>query len=496
MFNLFRKKVRVRFAPSPTGFVHIGSLLTVLFDYLFARHHRGTFVLRIEDTDQKREVEGSVENILKVLKWAGLEPDEGIFLNSEGKAASRGKYGPYTQSERLPIYQKYAQKLIEAGAAYYCFCSAERLEEVRAEQEARKELTHYDRHCRDLSREEAEKKIKNGAPHVIRQKVPADGEIILNDLIRGEVKFPLDSVDDSVLLKSDGFPTYHLAVVVDDYLMKITHVIRGQEWLPSTPKHLLLYKSFGWAPPQFAHMSHLLNKDRTKLSKRKGDVAVEDYIRKGYLPEALINFLVTTGWNEGEGSEQELYSTAELIKKFDLGKVHRTGAIFDVDKLDWFNGMYIRKLSPEKLVELARPYLEEAGYKVADEKLLQKVVLLEQERIKKLSDLPELVKFVFAEKLDYDPALLVWKKSTADQTKNILIDLEKFFAEINDWSKENLEKKIMAWVVNRGLTNGEVLWPMRVALTGEKNSPGPFEVAEVLGKDKSLMRIKEAIEIM
>jgi glutamyl-tRNA synthetase len=490
-------KVRVRFAPSPTGFVHVGSLLTALYDYLLAKQNKGDFILRIEDTDQARLVEGSVENLLKVLAWAGINPDEGVILDKNGKITEKGEYGPYTQSQRLPLYQKYAQELAAKGAAYYCFCSEERLQKLREEQEKNKQLTRYDGHCRDLSPEEVQKRLKAGEKFVIRQKIPASGEIVLNDLVRGEVKFPLDSIDEGVLLKSDGFPTYHLAVVVDDYLMKITHVIRAQEWLPSTPKHLLLYQALGWPVPQFAHMSHLLNKDRTKLSKRKGNVAVEYYIQQGYLPEALINFLVTTGWNEGAGSEKEIYSFDELIKKFSLDRVHKTGAIFDLDKLDWINGLYIRQMPVKKLTRLCLPYLS-SQFAVRSSQLdyIEKIVTLEQERLKKLSDLPALTKYFFVDKLDYEPKLLIWKKSDAKTIKQNLEKLLEFLPTIKNWTKKNLEKQIVQWVGEQGLTNGEILWPMRVALTGEEKSPSPFEIAEILGQTKSLERVKTAISLL
>lgn len=486
-------KVRVRFAPSPTGFVHVGSLLTALFDYLMARQNDGVFILRVEDTDQKRSVPGSVENLLKVLQQVGLNPDEGVMLDQSGQITQKGDFGPYIQSERLDFYKKYADQLIGSGDAYYCFCTEERLEELRAEQEKNKQLTRYDGHCRNLSAEEVKKKLAAGESYVIRQRVPNDETIVYQDLIRGEVKFPLDSLDDSVLLKSDGFPTYHLAVVVDDHLMEISHVIRGQEWLPSTPKHLLLYRAFGWTPPLFAHMSHLLNKDRSKLSKRQGDVAVEDYLRQGYLPAALLNFLAITGWNEGRGSEQEIYSLAELVEKFSLKKIHQTGAYFDREKLDWLNGVYIRNLSVANLTKLCLPYLTAVGYAVDDLSYVEKVVSLEQERIKKLADLPELVLYFFTDQLDYDAKILVWKKSDAPGAKKCLSALTEFLPKIKKWTKEDLEKEIMPWIAEQGLTNGEVLWPMRVALTGKEKSPGPFEVASVLGQEKVLERLQMAI---
>jgi nondiscriminating glutamyl-tRNA synthetase len=492
MFNFFKPKVRTRFAPSPTGYVHLGSLRSALYEYLFARQNGGVFFLRIEDTDQTREVPGAVENLLKVLKWAGIEPDEGIFLNSRGEASQKGKFGPYMQSKRLGLYLKYAKILVDKDLAYYCFCTPERLEVLRHEQEETGRPTRYDGLCKQLSQGEIKKKIANGENCVIRMKMPVAREIEFADIIRGKVKINSNDLDEQVLLKADGFPTYHLAHVVDDHLMKTTHVIRGEEWLPSTPKHLILFEYFGWQAPQYAHLPLILNPDKSKLSKRQGDVAVEDYRDKGYLPEALINYVALLGWNPG--TDQEIFSLPKLIKNFSLSKVHKAGAVFDIRKLDWINGAYIKKLPNKKFVQLALPFLKNRLGELPQDIDLDKIFKIEQERIDKLSDMGEGIGFFFTDELDYDAKLLVWKKS--DQTATAK-NLELLYDKLNndgDWSKENLEKSLLEFIKNRGLSNGEMLWPLRVALTGQEKSPTPFEVAEILGKGKTIKRIKGAIE--
>ena len=352
--------VRVRFAPSPTGYVHIGSLRTALYNYLFAKQHGGQYLLRIEDTDQTRYVEGAIENMIRVLKWAGIEHDEGAMLTNDGKLVQRGDYGPYIQSERLEIYQKYIKQLIEKGHAYYCFCSKERLEDLREEQKAKGLTPKYDGKCRQYSLEEAQKRIEAGEDYVVRLKLPENQDILFEDLIRGTVVVNTNDLDDQVLMKADGYPTYHFAVVVDDHLMGITHVIRGEEWVISTPKHVYLYQAFGWPVPKFVHLPNILNKDKKKLSKRQGDVAVEDFRKKGYLPEGLVNYLALVGWSPEDN--QEIFQMEELIQKFSLDRVSKSGGIFDIDKLNWINAHHIKEASPERLAQLARPHLIDAGY--------------------------------------------------------------------------------------------------------------------------------------
>lgn len=505
MFFFNRNKIRTRFAPSPTGYLHIGGLRTALYGYLFARQNRGKFVLRIEDTDQTREVAGAVENLLKSLKWAGLEPDEGVLLNRRGKIAEKGRFGPYTQSKRVKIYQKYAQKLVKMGQAYYCFCRTERLEALRQIQEKEGKPTRYDWHCRHLTNNEIKFKLEKSESSVIRLKVPENQEIEFTDWVRGRVKFDTNEIDDQILLKSDGFPTYHLANVIDDHLMKISHIIRGEEWLSSAPKHILLYAMFGWPAPEFIHLPLILNPDRSKLSKRQGDVAVEDYIKQGYLPQAIINFVALLGWNPG--TEQETFFLEELIDVFDLSRVHKAGAIFNQEKLDWLNGEYIKKLPLERFVELAMPFLELFPL-IKREGNLKKILALEQPRIKKLSEVGEGVKFFFEEELNYEPELLIWKKSPPkanslpkDRKPTILKNLELLIVELEkyskgEWIKETLETSIKNFIVSNNLNNGEVLWPMRVALTGLEKSPTPFEVAEILGQEKTISRLKAAVSLL
>jgi nondiscriminating glutamyl-tRNA synthetase len=491
--GLFKhEKVKTRFAPSPTGFLHVGGLRTALYAYIFAKQNNGGFVLRVEDTDQTREVEGAVESLLKSLKWAGLEPDEGVLLDSDGKVAERGNLGPYTQSKRVEIYQKYAQELVNRGHAYYCFCSSQRLEKLRKDQQDAGQPTHYDRECLKLTNEDTKKRIEAGEKYVIRMKVPEDANIEFNDGVRGRVVFNTKDIDDQIILKTDGFPTYHLASVIDDHLMEITHVIRGEEWLPSTPKHILLYNFFDWKLPEFVHIPLILNPDKTKLSKRQGDVAVEDYIEKGYLPEALINFIALLGWNPG--TDQEVFSLEQLIEEFDSKKIHKSGAVFDHDKLDWMNGEYIKKINFNEFKELVIPFLQNNISSALENINIDKLLKVEKERISKLSEAGEQMGFVFTDNLEYKTDDLIWKKSDKESTvKNLKLLVSELEKQV-DWSAEKLEKNIIKFIADNGLKNGDVLWPMRFALTGEQKSPTPFEVAEILGKEKSIERLKEAID--
>lgn len=502
--------VRTRFAPSPTGFLHVGGLRTALYAYLFAKLNGGQFLLRIEDTDRERFVEGGVENILHSLYWAGVVPDEGVVLGSRQviksssyKIGQIGEKGPYIQSERLPIYQKYAGALLEKGHAYYCFCSSERLDQLRAEQQKKKQPSGYDQFClKNVSYEDAKKRVAAGEKHVVRLKMPKTGETTFNDLVRGQVSFKNALVDDQVLIKSDGFPTYHLAVVVDDHLMEISHVIRGEEWISSTPKHVQLYQYFGWQAPEFAHLPLLLNPDKSKLSKRQGDVAVSDYEAKGYLPEALVNFVAFLGWNPGDN--REMFTLEELVKEFKIGKINKTGAVFNLEKLDWYNREHIKRLSDEELAKRTMLFFEKEEFykkKIENGNLkleigeLAKVVKLERERITTLSELPEALKFVF-ELSDYAAELLIWKKGSREELKKILPGIKDKLFEISEaeWNRKKLEEVLMAWIRDMGYGTGNVLWPMRVALSGLKNSPGPFEIAEVLGKSETIERLARSSE--
>ena len=513
-------KVRVRIAPSPTGYVHIGNFRTILYNYLFAKKNKADFVVRIEDTDQKRFVPGAIESLLKVLDWAGIEytegPTEKLKIKSQklkvidsknySDIVEIGEYGPYIQSERLSIYKKYAEQLVKNGQAYYCFCTSERLEELRSQQATEKKAPMYDRHCLEkLSKEEVNKKLEENYPYVIRLKVPKNETIEFEDTVRGEIKFDTNTIDDQVLLKSDGYPTYHLAVVVDDQEMGINYVIRGEEWLPSTPKHIILYKAFGWEMPRYAHLPLLLNPDKTKLSKRQGDVAVEDYIKNGYLKEAIINFVALLGWNPGEGSTQEIFTIEELTDKFELERVHKAGAVFDIKKLDWINSEWIKKIAFDDLFNRAKEfYLEKDFYKSWNtkhearnnkekEEYLKKVLTVERERLTNLSSVGESNKFFFTD-INYAKELLCWKDMTDEELKNNLEKAKNILSNIaeTDWTKENLEKLL---IDAAGEKRGEFLWPIRAALTGEQKSPSPFEVAWVLGKEETIKRIDKAINL-
>lgn len=519
--------VRTRFAPSPTGYLHVGGLRTALYNYLYAKKNQGTFILRIEDTDQKRFVEGAREHLMEMMKWANLTYEEGPDAD--------GKFGPYIQSERTEIYQKYAQELLDKKAAYRCFCTQERLDEMRAHQEKQKKAPMYDRHCLYLSEEEIQKKLDEGVPYVIRQKIPSAEVVKFDDHIRGKVSFAAKTLDDQVLLKSDGFPTYHLANVVDDHLMEITHVIRGEEWLPSTPKHILLYQAFGWQHPDFAHIPLLLNKDRSKLSKRQNDVSVEDYIKKGYLKEAIINFIAFLGWHPGSAEESEIFTLEELSEKFTLEKVHKAGAIFDVEKLDWFNWQWHRKnhhdnlkkiaqeIDPnvsienpkkgefaykfddkskqdsfaskraEALLKLCGEYLDEK-YKSNEDLLNKGLITVEEKILKNPKEINDYIGFYF-ELGQYDINLLTHEKMKVDleMAKKALENSLETLEKLDDFSEENLQKTLLELVQKLELKNGQVLWPLRSALTGLQYSPGVFEIAWVLGKEETLKRIKKAL---
>ncbi len=486
--------IRTRFAPSPTGYLHIGGLRTALYNYLHARHEKGEFILRIEDTDRERYVEGAVEGLIDALNRCGLDYDEGPVLNGD-VVEQKGKKGPYIQSDRVDTYREHAEALLVKGHAYRCFCSPERLESMRKEQQLAKMPTKYDRHCMNLSEEEVVKKIELGEPFVVRMRVP-EGETVMEDVIRGKVKFPNAEVDDQVLLKSDGFPTYHLANVVDDHLMEITHVIRGEEWLSSTPKHVILYNMLGWDVPTFAHLPLILNPDKSKLSKRQGDVAVEDYLVKGYLPEALLNFVATLGYNPK--GDQEIYSMDELVKLFDLSKVNSSGAVFNTEKLNWLNAHYIKEKDIDELVDLVQYFLIRANKKV-EEGRLEKIVTVERERLTRLDEIVDLVDMYEGLPEFADPNILVWKKSDAADSRAMLEGLIEQVESMKDSDFAELglvETAIKRYIEEKGYANGNVLWPMRVALSGKSASPSPFELSWVFGKNTTLERLKHALETL
>jgi len=502
-------KVRVRIAPSPTGFVHIGNLRTILYNYLFAKHNEGDFIVRIEDTDRSRFVKGAVENLLKVLEWAGIEYDEGPF-QQKNKLIEKGEYGPYFQSNRLEIYNEHINQLLDSGKAYYCFCSKERLDNLREEQKKKKLPPKYDNCCRDLGRKEIEEKLRYKEPHVIRFRMPDEKEIVINDIIHGAITVNTKDLDDYVLIKSDKYPTYHFANVVDDHLMKITHVMRGDEWIASTPKHVMLYESFGWNQPIFAHLPQLVNKQKKKLSKRESDVAVHDFVKAGYLNNALLNFIALLGWNSG--SDQEIFTQNELIKQFDLERVHKSSAVFDKEKLDWFNSYYIKQLKLDEFFEMAVPYLESTelivqrkkDFEIVDTKevistaQLKQIIELEQSRIKKLSDLPAALEYFFKNEVIYEPKILLWKKNTKEATIKHLKALKNFIfhIETEDFLLDKIDEEIKKFIEENSYENGDILWPMRVALSGRKASPGPFEIAAALGKDKTKQRLELAISLL
>lgn len=479
-------RTRTRFAPSPTGLLHVGGLRTALYAYLLAKKHMGDFILRIEDTDQSRLVAGAVEDIIQNLTWAGVTIDEG--------PTQGGAYAPYVQSQRLELYQRHAQHLIASGNAYYCFCSSERLEKVRARQMAAKQPPAYDRHCRNLSVQEVETTLQNGTAYVIRLKVPLEGECIFTDNIRGLVIISYNNVDDQVLLKSDGFPTYHLAATIDDHHMEISHVIRGEEWLPSTPKHLLLYKYFGWTAPQFAHLPLLLNQDKSKLSKRHGDVSVAEYRSKGYLPEALVNFVAFLGWNPGEGDTREILSIQELIKEFSIEHVGKSGAVFNIEKLQWFNQQYIHRMTDDELLKRLKPFLQEKGWLQFADDYIKKVIPLLKERVTVLPDFLINGQYFFVESTSFDEQGKA-KNWGPDAAKHVQTLTEQF-AALPSWDAASLEQTLRTYAQTVGLSAGKLIHPLRLALTGVTSGPSVFHLIEVLGKEQVLKRAAFAISAL
>lgn len=475
-------EVRVRFAPSPTGLVHVGSLRTALYNYMFARHNNGKFILRIEDTDQDRYVEGAVDNLLNVLKWAGLDYDEGP--EKETGSAS------YYQSKRLEIYKRYIKILFDKGFAYPCFCSNERLEQMRLEQMASGEDTRYDGHCRSINSVEAKKRMRNN-PYIMRMIIPSGETVFVDDIIRGKVSFQTDILDEQVLIKSDGFPTYHFANVVDDHLMKISHVIRGEEWLPSTPKHVLLYKMFDWEIPKFAHLPLLLNANRSKLSKRQGDVAVEDYRDKGILPQALVNFVALLGWNKGD--DQEIFSLLELCEYFTLERVTKAGAVFDIDKLYWINGQYIRQMDENEYLDMGMNWLTKLGLDSSDHEKNKLILLSVRKHLNRFDELVDVTSIFFNNELNYTEDALVWIKK--DESLQIF---KKIQERINNYRELTLEnfKELMKDVQNETGIKGKDLWmPVRAAITGQITGPELPAVITVIGKDRVESFLNHTIEI-
>ena len=483
--------IRVRFPPSPTGLLHIGNVRTALFNYLFAKKHGGVFVLRIEDTDRARSKKEYEEDIFEALRWLGLDADEG--------PESGGPYAPYRQSERTEIYKKYLGALLADGKAFYCFHSEQELKAEGARLMAAKQPPVHPCEYRDLESADAEKIKEEKLDHVIRFKTPAGRTVVFRDLIRGEVSFASDLIGDFSIAKSMDEPLYHLAVVVDDYEMKISHVIRGEDHIANTPKHILLMEALGFPLPQFAHLPLLLGTDRTKLSKRHGAMALRDFRAAGYLPETLINFMALLGWNPG--GEREIFSREELVGAFSLEKIQKSGAVFDTAKLDWMNGEYIRKKSVAELTKLCKPYIEEffappASFQhsniLQNVGMLERIVALEQPRLKKLSEIGERTEYFFR-RPEYDKELLRWKDADNEKIAASLARAEKILAGIGvDASREHTEKVFLDDIGTGD--KGFLLWPLRVALSGRKASPGPFEIMEILGVEESLARIRAAKE--
>ena len=487
------RPVRVRFAPSPTGPLHIGGVRTALFNWLFARHHGGKFILRIEDTDQKRTVPGSAEQLMRALRWFGLTYDEGPDIG--------GEYGPYVQSERVDMYQKWAQWLVENNKAYPCYCSAERLKQVNEEKEKRGEQPGYDRHCRNLTAEERAAKEAEGITSVIRFKMPLEGETVVHDLIRGEVRFDNARQQDTVIFKSDGFPTYHLAHVIDDHAMQISHVMRSNEWLPSLPLHWRIWEAFGWQQPNYAHLPVLLNPNgKGKLSKRHAGftqdgkqvlVLAQEFMDAGYLPEAVVNFLTNVGWSMP--GDKEFFPVAEAIAEFDLARVNPADSVFPIEKLEWLNGMWIRELAVDDLARRLRPVLEEAGFEVNGEVLL-KVTPLVQTRLKTLNEVVEMAGFFFRDEFvpPESPDDLIQKKMDAAGTVDALQHAYDHLLTVAEWTHDSLEAAMRALAEEMGLKAGQLFGTLRTAVTGQQVSPPLFETMEIVGRDESLRRIQIA----
>ncbi len=477
------ENVRTRFAPSPTGFLHVGGLRTALYNYLFAKHYNGKLVLRIEDTDRSRYVPGATENLVQTLQTMSIDYDEG--------PDKEGSYSPYVQSERQELYKKHAQQLVDQEDAYHCFCTPDRLEEMRKKQEANGEQPKYDGTCRRLSNVEIKENLSEGKPYVIRLKMPGEGETVFQDLIRGEVRVNNEMVDDQILIKSDGLPTYHLANVVDDHFMEITHVIRGEEWLLSVPKHLQLYRAFNWQIPQLAHLPLLLNPDRSKLSKRQGDVAVEDFLKKGYLPQALNNFIALLGWNPG--TDKEIFSMNELIEQFSLERVNKSGAVFDRQKLDWMNGHYIRELSESDRNKFLMPFLEKAGYDVSDREKISKIISGVYKNLSRGDEIVEKAAVFFRDiiQVEEEEARQIVKKDTAKTVLQTFLQKIEQLPQLTVDSFKTVMKEIQQ---ETGIKKGELWMPIRVALTGVTHGPELPIVIEVFGKNKIQKFVQQVLE--
>ena len=478
MIEVSQKPARTRIAPSPTGELHIGTLRTLLYDYALARQTNGQLIFRLEDTDQKRYVEGSEKRLMEVIKKYGLNWDEGPDIG--------GPFGPYVQTQRLDIYQKYIKQLLDKKLAYYCFCTQDRLDQLRATQKAAKQVPRYDQHCLHLSPEEIKQKLDQKIPYTIRMVIPKNETIVCDDLIRGRIKFNTNDVDDQVLIKSNGIPTYHFAVVVDDYLMKITHVFRGEEWLTSTPKHILLYRYFGWQPPIFAHLTVLLNADgKGKMSKRSGATHAQAFLDEGYLPEAVLNFLMLQGWNPGD--DREFFSLEEFVKAFSLNRLHKKSPIFDPKKLNYFNGYYIRQKTDPELLKLIKPFIPELD----DQTLIQLIPLL-RDRISTLKNAADLVKFISTD-IDYSPDLFTQKGIVLAEAKDFLTAAKNMLESQSDWSFNYLQTKLLDLVKDNNWHTGHFFMVFRIAICGSPFTLPIVEVLPILGKDKTIAKLNIAL---
>lgn len=480
-------KIRTRFAPSPTGRMHVGNLRTALYSYLIAKHEGGDFLLRIEDTDRERFVDGALDIIYRTMAGTGLIHDEGPDKD--------GGYGPYVQSERNAqgIYLKYAKELIDKGEAYYCFCTKERLDSLKTkvtDDENAQEITHYDKHCLSLSKEEIEANLKAGIPYVIRQNNPTTGTTTFHDVIFGDITVDNSELDDMILIKSDGYPTYNFANVVDDHLMKITHVVRGSEYISSSPKYNRLYEAFGWEVPIYVHCPVITNEEHKKLSKRSGHSSYEDLLEQGFLTEAIVNYVALLGWSPADN--EEIFTLDELVEKFDYTRINKSPAVFDMTKLKWMNGEYIKKMDDESYYEKAIPQIKQVIKKDID---LKKIADLVKTRIEIFPDINDMIDF-FEELPDYDVAMYTHKKmkTNSENSLEVLKDVLPLFEASDDYSREGVEKLLMDYIHGRGIKNGLGLWPVRTALSGKQSTPGgAYEIAQIIGKEETISRIKVGI---
>lgn len=482
--GIFMNEIRTRFAPSPTGYLHIGGLRTALYTYLIARKNNGRFLLRIEDTDQDRYVEGATDVIYNTLKLVGLQHDEGPDIG--------GPYGPYIQSERKDIYLKYAQLLVEKGGAYYCFCSKERLDSLRSETAKNKTAFGYDGHCRNLSSQEVEEKLKAGTPYVIRQKIPQTGTTSFHDELFGTITVENNTLEDGILLKSDGMPTYNLANVIDDHLMKINPVVRGSEYLSSTPRYNLIYESFGWEIPRYIHLSPVMKEPGKKLSKRDGDASFEDFYSKGYLKDAILNYVALLGWSPGD--DREFFTLQELEQAFDTKGLSKSPAIFDLNKLRWMNGEYIKKLTLEEFHEMALPYYKETG--LPEGMNLERISTLVQGRTEVLNEIPAMVAFL-KDLPEYDADLFIHKKSktTLENSYENLSKAMEVLDALKEWSEESLHQALFDLIARSGVKNSLILWPVRIAASGKLVTPGgAIEILGLLGKAESMRRLRIGLD--